>query len=248
MEKDPAFLFFSDKFISGVQTMNWEDRGKYITLLALMHQQGRMDEETIRFIIGSISDKLKSKFKIDEDGLWYNEVLEKETAKRNKFVESRVLNGSKGGRPKNHVLNHTDNHVPNHSVIINKDVNVIINKNEIEDKKENNENGENFDFNDFWNLYDKKVGDKEKLIRKWEKLSKNDRFEIMQYIPFYKKAQPDKKYRKNPETFLNNKSWKDELITSTPEQRKGIDRAAGAMETLIAKKMGGFSSNTSTTD
>jgi hypothetical protein len=53
MAKDPAFLFYSSDFIVGTQTMNWEDRGKYITILALMHQQGRMDDETIRFLVGS---------------------------------------------------------------------------------------------------------------------------------------------------------------------------------------------------
>ena len=34
----------------------------------------------------------------------------------------------------------------------------------------------------------------------------------MSYIPQYKQCQPDKKYRKNPETFLNQKAWNDELI------------------------------------
>ena len=33
-----------------------------------------------------------------------------------------------------------------------------------------------------------------------------------EYIPQYKLAQPNKKYRKNPDTFLNGKSWNDELI------------------------------------
>lgn len=69
-------------------------------------------------------------------------------------------------------------------------------------------------FEVFWNLYDKKVG-KEKSIKLWEKLSGRDKNACMEYIPRYKQAQPDKKYRKNPETFLRNKSWKDELIYST---------------------------------
>lgn len=79
-------------------TMNFEDRGKYITILALMHQQGRMNEETIRFLVGSISDNLKVKFRIDENGMWYNEKLEDEIRKRAKFAESRRENGKKGGR------------------------------------------------------------------------------------------------------------------------------------------------------
>lgn len=130
--KDPAFLFYSDRFVSGVQTMNFEDRGKYITLLALMHQQGRMDEETIRFLVGNVSDKLKSKFKIDENGLWYNETLESESDKRRKFVESRVLNGLKGGRPKD---SDKANDKPNEKLMVNlpvivnviKDLNIILN-------------------------------------------------------------------------------------------------------------------------
>jgi hypothetical protein len=36
----------------------------------------------------------------------------------------------------------------------------------------------------------------------------------MRYIPNYKICQPDKKFRKDPQTFLNNKSWNDELIGS----------------------------------
>jgi hypothetical protein len=87
--KDPAFLFYSDRFVSGVQTMNFEDRGKYITLLALMHQQGRMDEETIRFLVGSISDSLRFKFKQDENGLFFNERLFLEIEKRNKPLKLR---------------------------------------------------------------------------------------------------------------------------------------------------------------
>ena len=67
MAKDPAFLFYSQDFIVGVQTMDFEDRGKYITLLAQMHQQGRMDEKTIRFLVGSVSDNLKNKFAIDKN-------------------------------------------------------------------------------------------------------------------------------------------------------------------------------------
>lgn len=99
MAKDPAFLFYSQDFIVGIQTMNFEDRGKYITILCQMHQQGRLDEETISFMVGSVSVRLKNKFKVDEDGRWYNERLELEAEKRRNFVQSRVDNGLRGGRP-----------------------------------------------------------------------------------------------------------------------------------------------------
>lgn len=77
-----------------------------------------------------------------------------------------------------------------------------------------------YPFEEFWNDYDKKVGEKEKLSRKWEKVSIKDRKAIKEYIPKYKAHQPDKKFRKNPETFLNNKSWNDELIPSGAQSSK----------------------------
>lgn len=98
--KDPAFLFYPQDFLVGTMTMTFEDRGKYITLLSIMHQQGKLSEETIRFLVGSFSDTLRLKFKQDENGLFYNERLCVEIEKRSKFIESRSNNGKLGGRPK----------------------------------------------------------------------------------------------------------------------------------------------------
>ena len=66
-------------------------------------------------------------------------------------------------------------------------------------------------FSDFWEMYDKKTG-KPKCIEKWNKLKQSDKELIIDYLPKYKQAQPDKKFRKNPTTFLNNESWNDEII------------------------------------
>lgn len=68
------------------------------------------------------------------------------------------------------------------------------------------------DFDVFWNLYDKKVGKKEKLQKKWESLKPEDKTKILEHLPKYKISQPNPKYRKNPETYLNNESWNDEII------------------------------------
>ena len=69
-----------------------------------------------------------------------------------------------------------------------------------------------YDFEILWELYDKKVGNKEKLKKKWNKLKQTEKEDVFIYIPKYKKSNPEKKYRKNLETFLNNKSWNDEII------------------------------------
>ena len=81
-----------------------------------------------------------------------------------------------------------------------------------------------YPFDEFWNDYEKKVGDKEKIRKKFEKLSDKHKMAIKDYIPNYKKAQPDKKFRKNPETFLSNKSWEDELIYTEQKPIKNEHR------------------------
>lgn len=79
--------------------------------------------------------------------------------------------------------------------------------------KKNKEDKEiNIAFDDFWDLYDKKVGDKEKLKKKWEALTDRERELTMQHIPKYKLSEPNKKFRKDPSTYLNNKAFNDEII------------------------------------
>ena len=140
MAKDPAFLFYSQDFYTGVSTMTFEDRGKFISILCLMHQKGRLSEETISFIVGSVSVNLKSKFDIDENGLWFNKRLELETERRNNFTESRRNNGLLGGRGHKSKANGKPNakakrkHKDN--LMENEDVNEIVNDNDTEIQKQ----------------------------------------------------------------------------------------------------------------
>lgn len=71
-------------------------------------------------------------------------------------------------------------------------------------------------FEDFWNLYDNKQ-DKKACEKKWNLLTQTEKEEIMNYLPEYIKSTPDKKFRKYPETFINNKSWQNEIITNKSE-------------------------------
>ena len=97
--KDPAFLFYSSDFLSGVSDLTMEERGQYITLLCVQHQKGVLTEKTIRLSVGSVSVFVLNKFFKDENGNYSNKRLEKESEKRIKFTESRRNNGKKGGRP-----------------------------------------------------------------------------------------------------------------------------------------------------
>jgi len=73
-------------------------------------------------------------------------------------------------------------------------------------------------FEKFWNLYDKKVS-KDKCLKKFMKLSESDIELIFKTLPEYIKSTPDIQYRKNPETYLNNKSWNDAIIINNPINR-----------------------------
>lgn len=85
-------------------------------------------------------------------------------------------------------------------------------------KNKNNKNEKNIlniypTFDDFWNLYDHKQ-DRKACIPKWNSLTQKEKEEIMEYLPAYIQSTPDKKFRKYPETFLNNKSWNNEITTN----------------------------------
>lgn len=65
-------------------------------------------------------------------------------------------------------------------------------------------------FSEFWTMYGKKV-DRRKALQKWNRLSMKDRRFILDYLPRYIEATPDIQYRRNPVTFLNNRSWENDL-------------------------------------
>lgn len=101
--KDPAFLFYSGDFLTGVVDLTMEERGQFITLLCLQHQKGSLSEKTIRLSVGSVSVDVLKKFRLMDDGYYLNERLSLEIEKRANFTESRRENGKKGGRPKKNI-------------------------------------------------------------------------------------------------------------------------------------------------
>lgn len=68
----------------------------------------------------------------------------------------------------------------------------------------------NFPFDDFWNLYDKKLSRKD-CEKKWGKLKDSEKEKIMQTLPDFLKTISDKKFQPYPTTYLNNRRWEDEL-------------------------------------
>lgn len=72
-------------------------------------------------------------------------------------------------------------------------------------------------FNRFWDLYDKKTN-KEKCFKKFSTLKAEEMEQIFVHLPAYVNSTPDKKFRKDPTTYLNNKSFNDEIIISNGQQ------------------------------
>lgn len=91
-----------------------------------------------------------------------------------------------------------------------------------------------YTFERAWNLYEKKVGCKAKLEKKWNSMSKKDRKAATEYIPLYVISQPDKQYRKNFQTFLNQRGWEDEIIGATPPPAS-VNENPSEISQLIAK-------------
>ncbi|MDD4794954.1 MAG: DnaD domain protein [Bacilli bacterium] len=89
MNKDPAFLFYSSDFLSGVASLTFEERGQYITLMCLQHQHGRLSKKIIDLNVPNISSDVLSKFSVDKNGCFYNKRLEKVIEKRTEFSKKQ---------------------------------------------------------------------------------------------------------------------------------------------------------------
>lgn len=98
MAKDPAFLFYSSDFLTGISDLTMEERGQFITLLCIQHQKGRLTKKNIGIAVPNATADTLAKFKIDENGLYYNSRLEEESNKRKEHSEKqrqRALSGWK---------------------------------------------------------------------------------------------------------------------------------------------------------
>lgn len=92
MAKDPAVLFYTQDFLVGTMTMSYEQKGKYITLLCLQHQKGKLTLKDLQAILTDEDYEVAEKFIKDTDGFYYNEKLRYEAERRKSYSESRRRN------------------------------------------------------------------------------------------------------------------------------------------------------------
>lgn len=136
----------------------------------------------------------------------------------NQVVERNRQNGKKGGRPKKNPNNPVGFKKPKKA-----DTDTVTDINNI--YGESTDSPTALIFENIWSLYGKK-GNKKTSERKWSKLSSSAKEKVFAYIPAYVEATPDKQYRKNLETFLNQECWNDELPSNNQvnDQRHETER------------------------
>ena len=198
MAKDPAVLFYTSDFLSGTFTMTNEQVGKYIRLLCLQHQKGKLTEKDMLSICSAYDVDIWDKFKIVE-GAFINERMYNEAIRRQKFSESRRNNAKS---PKNDSTSKAyAKHMETETETITDTKTINKTKAKIHD----------WQFEQWWNDYDKKVS-KDKAIAKWNILTSEEKQLALKIVQEYVNSTPDKTFRKDPTTYLNNKSFNDEII------------------------------------
>ena len=230
MSKDPAVLFYTSDFLAGTAFFTDAERGQYIKLLCEQHQNGHIPENHMVSVCLSLGSPVIKKFVRDENGNYYNERMEQEIQKRRHFLDTRYFNGKKGGRPAK------PNKKPNKKPTENLSDNDNEIGNDIIEKGGMGEKEINIPFDYFWSMYDKKI-DRAKCEKKWQRLTDEEREECMYYLPAYIKATPDIKFRRNPETYLNNKSWQNEIVEHGTDKKNSGATDAELIE-LFATKYG----------
>ena len=125
MSKDPAVLFYTSDFLSGTFTMTNEQVGKYIRLLCLQHQKGKLTEKDMLSICQAYDVDIWEKFE-QLDGFFINNRMYDEAIRRSKFTESRRNNAKsvKTDSTSEALAKHMPTHMETEteSITINKDI------------------------------------------------------------------------------------------------------------------------------
>ncbi len=212
MSNDPAFLFYPGDYLRDTQCLSEKVQVAYDRIICEHMRNICIRQKQLNFFTKRLSEDEKDELLMvltKIDGGYQIKWVAESIIKRRTYSESRRKNR----------LSKTDKHMSNISQTYDSHMD-----NENENVIEYNNVIKNIEFEIFWNLYDKKVS-KPKAEKLWNKLTDENRTSIMDYIPKYKLSQPDKAYRKNPDVFLRNSSWEDEIIISSPiSDGRGVKR------------------------
>lgn len=199
--------------MDGVRGYDAEFIGIYMMLLCRQAETHRIEKDLEKLsrwmggvAISKIENVLSQKFLSDEHG-FFNvvlvEVLE-EVAKKSESARNSV------NKRWEKIRAQYERNTNVSETYQKSDTNVIL-------IKESKEKEKKIVFERFWDLYDKKKG-RDKCEKYWDKLKQEEIDAIFINIPLYIKSEPDKQFRKDPATYLYNKSWNDEIIDRSKPQ------------------------------
>lgn len=237
--KDPAFLFYSKDWIEGTAELSPAEKGVYIDLLCYQHQKSDLPSDLHRicrlvrlsydeFLV--IWNVISDKFYVDGERMFnikLSEVMSERSlkGKKNKIIGifASLLRKSDLSKKEYSEVRSSFKvddfmqidterlterltewyelrlkSIANEDANVNEDINTI-----------------NIEFDVFWNLYNKKVGDKKDCIKKWNKLTDIDRQKIIDTLPKFLSNIKDKQFQAHPSTYLNQERWNDEIQIET---------------------------------
>lgn len=223
MAKDPAFLFYSNDFLTGVADLTFEERGQYITLMALQHQKGHLTEKLIKITVPNVSEDVLAKFKVDKEGNYFNERLELEAKKRAEHSRKQKERALKGWEKRKR---QSQNDTTADAAAL-----PLENENVNEDKNELYKGVDSLEteFDIFWKAYGKNVG----LVpsqREWSKIDEREYQKIIEHVPKFVKASGN--FLKNPENYLKNRCWLDDLPDYSGTKEKETNTVTGSIRDL----------------
>lgn len=132
--KDPAFMMYSGDFLSGTFTMNYEQRGKFITLMCIQHQKSYLTEADMKSVLSEEDYLLAEKFYKADDGNWYNQKMTDVINERKEYTANRLKNFQKKDDKSNHIDTHKGSHMELHTGDEDEDADKAINKAEYKNK------------------------------------------------------------------------------------------------------------------
>jgi uncharacterized protein YdaU (DUF1376 family) len=195
--KDPAVLWYTGDFLIGTSFMTNEQVGMYARLLAHQHQNGHLSEEQMMQICKTYVKEVFLKFVQDDNGLYYNERMDKEVNKRRNYSESRSKNrlSKKDEKDMSNICESHEEHMENGNENINKDISIKVSKKDID-----------IFFESIWRLYPKKEGKGQISDAQKKKLYSIGIEEMTRAINRYIEAKKgtERQYLKQGSTFFNS--------------------------------------------
>lgn len=220
MARDPAMLFYTKDFLTGVALLNMKERGQYITLLCLQQQLGHMSLERMQQAVGKLSPAVLEKYVQDEDGLYYNERAELEINKRKAHCEKQKATAEKRWN-KDTTAIPDECHGISHGIAMAMPLANASIRESLSTEKDGLEvqSERDIQFESFWSVYPRKVG-KVAAKKAFAKIPKSVWPKLVPAVEVQKQSyqwsRDGGQYIPYPATWLTQGRWDDEVDQARP--------------------------------